>query len=858
MPLPAGTKLGPYEIEALIGTGGMGEVYRARDARLDRTVAIKVAQNNFGERFEREAHAIAALNHPHICQLYDVGPNYLVMEYVEGKPLAGPMAPADALKLAAQIAEALDAAHKKGIIHRDLKPGNILVSKAGGVKLLDFGLAKLTGRTAAAASESTVTQAITREGFLVGTLQYMSPEQLQGLEADHRSDIFSFGAVLHELLTGKRAFNGANSASIIAAILTSEPPPLATLIPLSPASLDRTLRACLAKDPEARWHSAHDLAQALQWIADGAWPDRVVRDRGPSRIGWMAASVLGLAAVGFGVTLLLKAPPVPPLVRLNAPVISTSFMARPILSPDGSRIAYVSGDTDHSQLWVRSLSTFEAQAVSGATNVSEPIWSPDSKQFAYAYQGKLYRSDLSGQNRQVICDLSAETPEIYGSWAASGFLLFSMNDSIVRVPVAGGETQPVTHPNRAKGEIRHLTPFLLPDERHFVFVAINQRTEESAIYEASLDSPQLQKLIANPVGPVYLSGKYLLFVRGASPSIIAQPFDWKTGRLSGDAITLPEHPYSYSGSFNPLASFSVSDNALAYFPSSVPQTELAWYDRDGKRLGTLGGVAHHTNPAISRDGKRVAVGIDDPRTSQRDIWILDTSGSAMRLTSHPKDDFNPVWSPDRSLIAFTSDRSGSRNLYWKSAAGNGPDELLFASSTQKAADDWSPDGKFVIFNDNTTGEVMAVPFQGEHKPFAAVQCNGSCDQAAISPDGKWIAYRAHDGGHVEVFLQPFPPTGAQWQISVNGGGEPSWRRDGRELFFVENNRFFAVDIKATTAGVEHGAPKPLFSAPLTLELRRSRYVPSADGMKFLAIVNSERQSQEINIVLNWAAALKGR
>ena len=858
MPLSAGTKLGPYEIEALIGTGGMGEVYRARDSRLGRTVAIKLAQSDFGERCQREAHAIAALNHPHICQLYDVGPNYLVMEYVDGKAVAGPMQPPEALKVALQIAEALDAAHNKGIIHRDLKPGNILVSKSGGVKLLDFGLAKLTGRTAAAVSDSTVTQAITKQGSILGTLQYMSPEQLQGLEADHRSDIFSFGAVLYELLTGKRAFGGANSASVIAAILTAEPQPITTVVPLSPPALDRILRACLEKDPEVRWQSARDLARALQWVMDGTCPEPVTANRAPSRTGWMAAGVLGLAAAGLGATLLLKAPPEAPVVRLNAPAPSTSFMARPVLSPDGSRVAFNSGDTDRSQLWVRTLSTFEAQAVPGAVNVSEPIWSPDSRQLAYAHQGKLYRSDLSGQTRQVICDLSVESPDIYGSWSASGFLLLSVDDLIVRVPVEGGEIKPVTHPDRSKGEIRHLAPFLLPDDRHFLFVAINQRTEDSAIYLGSLDSQQLQRLIANPVGPVFVSHKYLLFVRGNSPSVIAQAFDWKTGRLSGDPITLPEHPYSYSGSFNPLASFSVADNALAYFPAALPQTELAWYGRDGRRLGTLGGVAHYTNPAISRDGKRVAVGIDDPRTSQRDIWILDTSGGSMRLTSHPKDDFNAVWSPDGSRIAFTSDRNGPRDIYWKAAAGNGPEELLFASPNQKAADDWSPDGRFVIFNDNTSGEVTAIPVQGEHKPFAALKCNGSCDQAAFSPDGKWIAYRSHDGGRVEVFLQPFPPTGAQWQISANGGGEPSWRRDGKEVYFVENNRFFAADIKVTPAGVEHGAPKPLFTAPLTLELRRSRYVPSADGQRFLAIVNSERQSQQINIVLNWAAALKGR
>jgi eukaryotic-like serine/threonine-protein kinase len=855
--LPAGTSLGPYEIVAPLGAGGMGEVYRARDTRLGRTVAVKVSKSNFEERFEREARAIAALNHPHICQLYDVGPNYLVMEYVEGKPIAGPMSVADALPLAAQIAEALDAAHSKGIVHRDLKPGNILVTKSG-IKLLDFGLAKLAARAQAAAPDSTVTQALaqalTQEGSIVGTLQYMSPEQLQGQEPDGRGDIFSFGAVVYEMLTGRRAFGGANPASIIASILTSEPPALATIDPLSPPALDRVLSRCLAKDPEARWQSARDLGNELRWMA-GSPSVATPAGRSRPRVAWLVAGLLGLTAAALAAYILLNPHEEQRVVRLVAPV-PTSYGYLPMLSPDGTRIAFVSGDTSGNQLWVRTLSTFEAQKISGADMITDPIWSPDSTQLAYVSRGKLLRMDLTGQARQVICDIPADNADVYGSWGPNGVILLSISDSLFRVPATGGELTPVSRPNPSRGEIRQLLPYFLPDGRRFLFLSVNQRAEDSAIYEGSLDSPHLDRVVPTPVGPVYLSGKYLLFVRGTT--LFAQPFDWKSARFTGGPVSLSEHPYSYAGAFNPIASFSVSGNTLAYLVARLPDTELVWYDREGKRLGTLGATADYTNPALSPDGRRIAVGITDPRTNQRDVWILASSGGITRFTSDPKEDFNPVWSPDGSRIAFTSDRKGPRDLYWKPAAGSSAEELLFASSNQKATDDWSPDGNFVLFNDNTSGQIMAVPVHGAHNPFAAIDCNGVCDQGVFSPDGKWIAYRSHDAGRVDVFLQAFPKSGVRWQLSTNGGGEPSWRRDGKELYFVHDNRFFAVDMKATASGVDHGAPRMLFIAPLAPEIRRNRYVPSPDGKRFLIVATSEQEAQPIHIVLNWAATLSGK
>jgi serine/threonine protein kinase len=809
MPLTPGTSLGPYKILALIGAGGMGEVYRARDSRLDRIVAVKVCHERFGERFEREARAIAALNHPHICQIYDVGPDYLVMEYVEGKPVSGPLALSEVLRLSAQMADALDAAHSKGVVHRDLKPDNILVTKSGDIKLLDFGLAKIARPAAAAAPEATATRPLTQQGSIVGTLQYMSPEQLQGLEVGNRSDIFSFGAVFYEMLTGRRAFDAANPASIIAAVLTSEPPSISTLDPLSPPAVERFLRRCLAKDPEARWQSARDLRAALDFVSDGALPSgSLAHSAVHARTSWILAALLAFTAGGLGAYLLRSTHESPRVIRLTLP--TESPWRRPVLSPDGSRLAFVSGDTRSSQLWVRPLASFEAQPIGGAEGASEPIWSPDSRQIAMSVQGKLIAFDLAG-NRRTICDSS---PSVTASWSSSGIIIFSRDNAIYRVSALGGDVTPVTRLDRTRGEIYHSMPYFLPDGRRFLFLAVNQRADDSAIYEGNVDSPQVQRVIANQIGPFYVIGKNLIFVKGSA--IFAQPFDWKAGHLKGEPISLPGHVYSDVGSFGPIAAFSATPDTLAYFPARLPPTELVWFDRQGTRLSAVGAIAHYTNPALSPDQKHIAVGVTDPQTNQRDIWLMDALGGGMRLTSHPKDDHSPVWSPDGRRIAFTSDRQGVRDLFIKSVLGNGPEELVLASAEPKAAEAWSPDGKFVIYNGDRM--LQAVPVDGEHKPFPVVDCPSSCDQAAVSPDNKWIAYRSRNERRAaDVYVQSFPTGGARWHLSTSGGGEPSWRRDGKELYFVRDKELFAVAIRVSQDGIEHSAPKLLFTAPFSVE-----------------------------------------
>jgi Tol biopolymer transport system component len=835
----------------------MGVVYKARDTRVDRIVALKTCQQRFGERFDREARAIASLNHPHICQLYDVGPDYLIMEYVEGKPAAGPLTIPEALRVAGQIADALDAAHTRGIVHRDLKPGNILITRSGDVKLLDFGLAKITGRVNAAMSDGGSTRSLTQGGVIVGTLQYMSPEQLQGKEVDVRSDIFSFGAVLYELLTNRAAFHAPNPAGTIAAILTSQPVPASDLVPLSPPALDRLLTKCLQKDPEIRWQSMRDLREALSWIEEDT-PGRTAglaqrgavatRRRVPLPF-WIAGALLAVTAAGFGGYLLHEGRDQPAAIRLTIPT-EFSVASSPALSPDASQIAFVTGDTNKAQLWVRRLSSYQSKRIDGGENAATgAFWSPDSKEIAFVAHRELLRVDLTRDERRVVCGLPQGGWA--GSWGSSGVILFSTGEGIYQVPASGGEPVAVTHVNRSRGELKHLTPYFLPDGHRFLFLAVNQRDQDSTVYETSIDSPQLLRILANPVGPVYLVGGDLLFARRTA--LILQPFDWKTGRLHGAETALEDRVYAFAGSYNPIADFSATADTLAYLPEGPLQTEMVWFDRLGNRQSAIGTVAAYTNPALSPDQRHVAVAIADPKTNFRDLWLIDSRGGMLQLTDDPKDDFNAAWSPDGAKIAFSSERKGVRDVYLQSASGVGPAELLVSSAVDKSVEGWSPDGKLVIYN--TVGGITAVPVKGERNPFVVVPGPGIADQGAISPDGKWIAYRTHDAGRVEVYVQAFPSGGARWQISTDGGGEPSWRQDGKELYFTRDRQLYAVDIKVTQSGIEHGPPKVLFTAPFAAEIRRNRYAPAADGKRFLINTQGESHDRQVRIVVNWRASL---
>ncbi|HEV1285240.1 MAG TPA: protein kinase [Bryobacteraceae bacterium] len=849
MPLSAGDKLGPYEIVAPIGAGGMGEVWKARDTRLDRIVAIKTSSEKFSERFEREARAIAALNHPNICQIYDVGPDYIVMEYVEGTEIKGPLPLDLALKAAIQLAGALEAAHRKSITHRDLKPANILTTKSG-LKVLDFGLAKfeLVKKTRA---DETQTRALTEEGTIVGTLQYMSPEQLQGKPTDARSDIFSFGCVLYEILTGKRAFRGENQATLIAAIMDREPEPLILNQPL----LARIVKKCLAKDPDDRWQSAADLKSELEWLLEAPAPI-AAQQRTSARLPWVLAGLFAgvIAALLLSYALFIDRAPAPlAAVRFEIPPPEgTSWGASdfPVLSPDGSRIMFGATGRDGSRhLWIRPLDSVNAQPIPGTESLrsSPGAWSPDGRSIAYVADSTLRRMELSGGSPQILTSVPAAfTP----AWGPAGIILFAGGErplSLYQIPASGGEAKP------AMASSRGFYPSFLPDGRRFLFCNSSAGgAGTNALYIGLLDSKEGKLLAAGSSG-VFVPPAWLLYVRGST--LVAQSFDQGKQSL-GDPIPIADQ-VAITENFNGGA-FSVSQNGVLAYRRALPSAPnvLTWYNRQGKKLATVGEQALYSGPALSPDGKRLAVGRLDPATNTRDIWVLDlVRGVSSRLTFDKADDMNPVWSPDGSRIAFSSDRRGKRDIYWKAATGAGADELLLESGEAKALEDWSADGKLLLFNLNNT-EMHAVPVIGDRKPYPVLKVPFTQVQGRLSPDGRWIAYASMESGRFDVFVQNFPPSGGKWQISKSGGAEPTWRRDGKELYFLNGTKLNAVEVTASGSSFEAGIPKELFDVETTTG-RRNNFVSTADGQRFLFVtVPKSLDTTPFVVVQNWQSALK--
>ena len=848
MSLKPGTRLGPYEILAPIGAGGMGEVWKARDTRLDRTVAIKKSAAQFSERFEREAHAVAALNHPHICTLYDVGPDYLVMEYIEGAPLKGPLPLEEALRLAVQIADALGAAHRKGIVHRDLKPGNILVTKAG-VKLLDFGLAKTQPVSAPGEVGQTLTTPLTGEGAIVGTPQYMAPEQVEGKPVDARTDIFAFGSVLYEMVTGRRAFLGKTPASMIAAILAAEPPPLTSLQPLAPPALERVVKTCLAKDPEERWQSARDLKLALLSVSEVGLPSSAKRNW----IGWLLAGVFFLATVLVTALALLRQPPSAQPVRfpiLPPEKVTVRAPQGPVVSPDGERLVFAGTRADgQTMLWVRALNSVHVQSIPGTEGALFPFWSPDSRSIAFSATGRLKRVEPAGGMPQTLCAAGSGAA---GSWNREGVILFGGSGlPIQRVSVGGGEPQPVTMLDTAHGENSHYCPYFLPDQRRFLYFASNY-----VLRVGSLDG-RVQATLPVKASPfAYAPPGYLLYP--SDGSILARRFDLGRLQLTGEPVLVAEQVAQILG--YPWFPFSVSENGvLAWLTSTSGNlAQLTWFDATGRRLETVGEPADYSNPALSPDEKKLAVGIREPVTGTRDIWIFDLArGSRTRFTFDTADDMNPTWSPDGSLIAWSSNRKGARDLYVKSASGTGEDQLLVESGADKSAEHWSADGRFLFYN-QASAALHALPMTtgSERKPLALLSGKFGTTQARLSPNGKFLAYRSNESGRAEIYVQSFPPAGGKWQVSTSGGTDPWWSQDGKQLFYLSGERLTAVPVKTEGAQFEAGLPRFLFEVRLPAILR-NRYVVSANGQRFLvnALVDQPQQGP-MTVLVNWPAALK--
>ncbi len=887
MTLATGSRLGPYEILSPLGAGGMGEVYRARDTRLDRTVAIKVLPSGMAstpevrQRFEREARTISQLSHPHICALYDVGregeTDYLVMEYLEGETLTerlgtGALPLEQTLRCGVEIADALDKAHRQGIVHRDLKPGNVMLTKSG-VKLLDFGLAKAVAPAAPPSSLTALPtqQGLTQEGTILGTFQYMAPEQLEGKEADPRTDIFAFGATLYEMATGRKAFSASSQASLITAIMSSEPAPISTVRATAPPALDRVVKTCLAKDPEERWQSASDLKRELRWIGEGAQAGMaapvVAGRRTGGRLAWGLAAVACLAALAAVVTAKRSADRAAQLSRpmRSSIVLPDKTAVRGLaISPDGRRLVVVARDTSgKNRLWIRPLDSLSVQELPGTENPSFPFWSPDSRSIAFFADGKLKKIDASGGPAQTLCDAPANRG---GAWGREGIIVFApaADGPLYRVSASGGSPAALTRFDPVRGESSHRWPSFLPDGRRFLYVvaSFGGRKEKIGVYVGSLDSKEETFLVGANSRVAYAPPGYLLFARDRT--LLAQPFDWKRARIMGDRVSVTEQIQYFPQNYNTL--FAVSESGvLLYQPRSPAGVgQLVWFDRGGAPIGSLGTPADQSNPRISPDGKRVAVDINDPQTGNNDVWIYESAGGIpTRLTSDPAYDAQAVWSPDGSRIAFMSLRRGHADTFQKSSRGSGSEEAIHESDRSKYLTDWSPDGRFILyraFDAKTNLELFAVPVDSDRRPTPYLKGAFGVDQGQFSPDGRWVAYASNESGRWEVFVAPFPAPGGNWKVSSTGGSEPRWRRDGKELFYRDpDGKVMAVDVK-TGSTFEASVARSLF------QVRRREHVAtadlfsydvSADGQRFLVNTDvGEVTSPPLTVVLNWTAELK--
>ena len=901
MPLASGTKLGPYEITGAIGAGGMGEVYRARDTRLDRIVAIKVLPAHLSdrpelrERFEREAKTIASLNHPHICVLHDIGHqdgiDFLVMEYLEGETLAqrlikGPLPLEQVLQYAIEIADALDKAHRKRVTHRDLKPGNIMLTKSG-TKLLDFGLAKLRPEKVAAnvslSDLPTGNDPVTAEGTILGTLQYMAPEQVEGKadQIDARTDIFAFGVVVHEMATGKKAFEGKSQASLIAKILETDPPPISSLQPMTPPALARLVKRCLAKEPEQRWQTSSDLCEELKWIAEGgtgsAMPPPVASRRKTSeRVAWAITAVLLLATIGLGTTYVRRAPgefaavrffvSPPERAKFDAPIFGGFSGA--IISPDGRRLAFTARDASGKiLLWVRPLDTLAPQPLQGTDDASFPFWSPDSRSIAFFAQGKLIRIDVAGGPPQTLCDAVNGRG---GTWNRTGVILFAPDTTtpLYRVTSAGGV--PVAVTKVTPQQSGHRLPSFLPDGRHFLYVAFGTSADNSEVFVGNLDSRESKRLFGSDSNALYSTSGNLLFIRQGI--LLRQPFDTKRFELSADPTPVEEQ---VSVSVGAEGAFSVSDNGvLAYRngPAFTGKLQLAWLDRAGKLVENFGDPGGYRGVDVSPDGQRVAVHRHDGTGG--DIWLFDAARreSMSRFTfDASQDNSSPIWSSDGSRIAYGSLRNGKWGLYQRSANGTGSEELLIESDVPKAPMSWSPDSKLIVYwvlDAKTGSDLWILPLSGEKKPVAFLQSSFNEQWPQISPDGKWIAYTSDETGRDEIYVRPFPTGEGRWQVSTDGGWYPRWRRDGKELFYMEPSasRRNIVSVKVNPAGptFEYGDAVEVFESGFANIPHRVNYhafAVSPDGQRFL-VQRPELEgiqafaSAPITIVLNWTAGLK--
>jgi serine/threonine protein kinase/Tol biopolymer transport system component len=888
MGLTSGTKLGPYEIVAPLGAGGMGEVYRARDTRLGRFVAIKVLPEHLAdradlrERFEREAHTIASLNHPHICSMYDVGhqngTDYLVMEYLEGETLAqrlqkGPLTPEQVLQYAIQIADALDKAHRKGITHRDLKPGNIMLTKSG-AKLLDFGLAKLKPPTTPLDDTlsvlPTLQDSITGEGSILGTLQYMAPEQLEAKEADARTDIFAFGAVLYEMATGKKAFDGKSQASLIAKILETDPPPMSSLRPMTPPALDRIVKSCLAKEREERWQNAADLTQELKWIADAGAQStssvgvseskKAFRNRTLMYLGWAAAAVFLVVAATLFTRGTGEAPSTSLVMRTSImlPVgqrLTSDNADYPMaVSPDGSRIAYVAEAEAGAQLYVRELGELEPRAIAGTFGARHPFFSPDGNLVGFFAEGTLQRVSVAGGAPLRICNISGLS--MGGSWGPDNTIIFALRGmGLYRVSATGGI------PQLLAGSELGTWPEILPDNKTVLF------STGIAIAIVPLSGGQSRILArtndSSVEGPAVLGVGYILqprFVRsgylayGQSPGVIrVMPFDLDSLSLKGPPVSMIDTVERASG--GGAIYFALSHTGLLLYAPTGERHQIVWVDRNGAETPISSDRAAFRIPRLSPNGKLIAVAISD-ETRRSDIWIYDTERGAKRRLTTAGHNLEPVWTRDGTRLTFYSDGSVAE----MQANGSGSKEILLDGDHERFPCSWSPDGQDFLFDETgPAGDSLWRSSRGlrNASPVLLIRpTSGEC--GLLSPNGKWVAYVSNESGRAEVYVDSYPSLTEKIAVSTDGGHRPRWSRDSRELFYRQGDALMAVSV-GTGANFRAGKPQRLFAGPYRGESQELAFDVSPDSRRFLMIKSDDAATlRQINAVLNWFEEVKHR
>ena len=867
--LSSGSRLGPYEIVSRIGAGGMGEVWKARDTRLGRNVAVKLlpaelaANANFKLRFEREARTISQLNHPNICTLFDVGDDYLVMELLEGETLAdritrGRLPMQEVLQYGIQIADALSRAHRQGVVHRDLKPSNVMITKAG-AKLLDFGLAK-SSEPAISSDGATEHKALTQEGTILGTFQYMAPEQLEGNEADARTDIFAFGALLYEMATGRRAFEGKNRTSLIAAIVSAQPPPISQLQPLTPPALEHVVAKCLAKDVEDRWQSAHDVADELRWISDagsqaGVAASTSISRRSRERMAWIVAALLAIGLAAAAVYIARNRREAPPTYSFTVPTTTKSYIwgSPAQISPDGTTLAFAARKDLSSprSIWIRPVASFDARSLEGTNGAGTTMtWSADSKWILFNAEGKLRRIRADGGAAETVAD----RPSISGTaMNAAGTVLFTPSEGPLSRVSQGGAPQPITSLDKSRHERAHGSPHFLPDGEHFLFVAFAREPKGQVrrlyLYAGQLDSKEVKFLGEISSGVAYSEPGYLLFVRDGA--LVAAPFDADKLEIRGEPVTIADSVFYFKPAG--VAGVSASRNGTLTYILPVAASSLVWLDGSGKQIGepvraneSFGGMR------IGRDGSRVTIAIADTKVGTNDLWSLGlTRPTATRLTFDEGWEDQPVLSPDGAQMFYSTDRIGIPDIFVKKTGSAEQDRGVVIEAGEQLPADVSPDGKYLVYEsdryDATGDDIWVVRTDGTERPRPIVRTPATELGPRISPDGRWLAYSSNESGKYQVYVKPFPGAGEARQISTVTGTSGRWSPDSRFLYFREWNRVMVADLQIPDA-------EPQFLFEPDREVGNFEVAP--DGKRFLVELTDRLVAQQpTRVIVNWPSMI---